>query len=174
MGYHFAQLLIYDQALKSRSAAVRESLLLEMVRISAAILNLVMDTADLRTPHLTDHIYHTITFAAVTLCRLLHMYEDQISTVHNISELDQVILTLVSWLYSIGLPCHIAYKLAGLVSAFHAKLRPNAKPTPVYDQSWGNFEIANVQDCFGNELFYFENGHFSPDWDLFSAQGQLF
>jgi hypothetical protein len=63
MGFHFAQLLIYEQALSSRSAAVRESLLSEMVRLSAAILTLAMETTDLRTQHLSDHIYHVITFA---------------------------------------------------------------------------------------------------------------
>ena len=145
-----------------------------MVRHSASILNLAMETSDLRTPHLTDHIYHTISFAAVTLCRLLHMYEDQISTVHNISDLDQLILTLVTWLYSIGLPCHIAHKLGNLVSAFHAKLHPNAKPTPIYDDTWAQLDTLNLPDQFQNELFFFENGHFSPDWDPFSAPNQLF
>jgi hypothetical protein len=145
-----------------------------MVQLSAAILKLVMDTSDLRTPHLTDHIYHTISFAAVTLCRLLHMYEDQIATSHDIADLDQLILTLVTWLYSIGLPCHIAHKLASLVSAFHAKLRPNAKPTPTYNETWEQLEMLNLPVQFGSELFYFENGHFSPDWDPFSAQNHLF
>ncbi len=60
MGFHFAQLLVFDQALKSRSAAVRASLLSEMVRLSAAILHLAMDTADDRTRHLTDHIYQYV------------------------------------------------------------------------------------------------------------------
>ena len=167
MGFHFAQLLLYDQALKSRSASVRESLLLEMVRLSATILNLVMDTSDLRTPHLSDHIYHIISFAAVTLCRLLHMYEDQIATSHDIADLDQLVLTLVRWLHSIGLPCHVAHTLGDVVSAFHAKLRPGAKPTPTYEEDWGPVEMLGFPDQFGTELFYLGTGHFSPDWDPF-------
>lgn len=139
-----------------------------MVRLSATILNLVMETSDLRTPHLSDHIYHIISFAAVTLCRLLHMYEDQITISHDIAELDQLILTLVTWLHSVGLPCHVAHTLGDVVSAFHAKLRPNAKPTPSYDDAaWGQVELPNFPDQFGTELFYLGNGHFSPDWDPF-------
>ena len=167
MGFHFAQLLIYDQALTSRSAAVRESLLSEMVRLSAAILNLAMDTADLRTQHLSDHIYHVITFAAVTLCRLLHMYESQLALSHDVSELEQLVLTLVTWLRSIGLPCHVSHTLADVVSAFFEKLRPNAKPTPSYEEAWAAVDLLNFPDQFGTELFYLENGHFSPDWDPF-------
>lgn len=165
MGFHFAHLLMYDQALKSRSATVRQSLVLDMVRLSSAIINLAMDTSDLRTPHLSDHIYHTISFAAVTLCRLLHMYEGLISTFHEIHELDQLVLRLVVWLRSIGLPCHVAHSLGDVVSAFHAKLRPHAKPTPTYEESWIQTDLLNYPDQFGNELFYFSNGHFSPDWD---------
>jgi hypothetical protein len=56
MGHHFAQLLAYERALKSRSATVRNSLLNEMVRLSVAIVNLAMDNADERTAHLSDHI----------------------------------------------------------------------------------------------------------------------
>jgi hypothetical protein len=115
MGFHFAQLLVYDKALKSRSAAVRESRIMEMTRLSAAIMQLALDTADFRTRHLSDHIYHMITFAAVTLCRLLHMYEDQLASSHNIMELDAIVLTLVTWLHSIGLPCHIAHTLGDVV-----------------------------------------------------------
>jgi hypothetical protein len=173
MGFHFAQLLIYEQALKSRSARVRESLLSEMVRLSAAILTLAMDTADLRTQHLSDHIYHIITFAAVTLCRLLHMYEDQLSRSHNISELDQLISTLVTWLHSIGLPCHVSNTLGDVVSAFHEKLRPNAQPTPssyVETGPWIQDELEFAfPDLLGTdlELFYSGNGNFFPDWDPF-------
>ena len=71
-------------------------------------MQLALDTTDDRTRHLSDHVYHMITFAAVTLCRLLHMYETQVAASHNVMELDSLILTLVTWLYSIGLPCHVA------------------------------------------------------------------
>lgn len=162
MAFHFGQLLVYEKALKSRSAKVRESLLSEMVRLSAAIITLTMDTADIRTQHLTDHIYHVITFAAVTLCRLLHMYEDQLAQSHNILELDQLILNLVAWLQSIGLPCHVSHTLGGVVSAFHEKLRPNARPTPNYEEAdpWVQFDLSLFSDLHGIELFHDGNGAF--------------
>lgn len=170
MGFHFAQLLIYEQALNSRSASVRESLLSEMVRLSAAILTLAMETADIRTQHLSDHIYHIITFAAITLCRLLHKYEDQLTGSHNVAELDQLVSTLVTWLSSIGLPCHVAHKLSEIVSAFHEKLRPNARPTPMFeeDSQWQQDLTGSFPDLGTDlELFYSENGEFFPDWAPF-------
>jgi hypothetical protein len=172
MGFHFAQLLIYEQALNSRSASVRESLLSEMVRLSAAILTLAMETADIRTRHLSDHIYHIVTFAAVTLCRLLHMYADQLARSHSIPELDQLVMTLVTWLKSIGLPCHIASTLGDVVSAFHEKLCPNARPTPSYEEAaaWQHDDLTFAfPDLLGTdlELFYSGNGDFFPNWEPF-------
>lgn len=60
MGFHFAQLLAYERSLKSRSARVRDSLLSEMVRLSAEIIRLAMDTADDRTKHLSVCHYISI------------------------------------------------------------------------------------------------------------------
>jgi hypothetical protein len=163
MGFHFAQLLVYDKALKSRSAAVRESRIMEMTRLSAAIMQLALDTADVRTRHLSDHIYHMITFAAVALCRLLHMYEDQLASSHNIMELDALVLTLVTWLHSIGLPCHVAHTLGDVVAAFHEKLRPNAHPSP-YDQAQDDIGLY-FPELLGIETFDGGNFDFIPDWE---------
>ncbi|KUJ13796.1 uncharacterized protein LY89DRAFT_650813, partial [Mollisia scopiformis] len=163
MGFHFAQLLVYDRALKSRSAAVRESLLSEMIRLSAAIIQLALDTTDVRTRHLSDHIYHMITFAAVTLCRLLHMYENQLAVAHNIVELDSLVLTLVTWLHSIGLPCHVAQTLGDVVAAFHKELRPNAHPSP-YAQAQDDIELY-FPELLGIETYADGNFDFNPDWE---------
>lgn len=163
MGFHFAQLLVYDRALKSRSAAVRESLLSEMIRLSAAIIQLALDTTDVRTRHLSDHIYHMITFAAVTLCRLLHMYENQLSALHNIMELDSLVLTLVAWLHSIGLPCHVAQTLGDVVAAFHKELRPNAHPSP-YAQAQDDIELY-FPELLGIETYGNGNFDWNPDWE---------
>lgn len=133
MGYHFAQLLTYDRSLKTRSAAVRETLLIEMVRLSTTIMKLAMDTADERTRHLTDHIYHMLSFAAVTLSRLLHKYEEQLAATHDLLELDRLVLSLAAWLHAIGLPCHIAHTMGSVVAAFHAKLRPEIESTSYID-----------------------------------------
>lgn len=166
MGFYFAQLLSYDQALKSRSARVKESLLSEMIRLSAATMQLALDTSDDRTRHLSDHIYHMITFAAVTLCRLLHMYESQVAMVQNIMELDSLVLTLVTWLHSIGLPCHVAHTLGDVVQAFHKKLRPNAHPSPYGDVS-GDIELY-FPELLGMETFDGGNFDFIPDWEPYN------
>jgi len=169
MGFHFAQLLIYDQSLKSRSAAVRESLLSEMVRLSTAMLNLAMETTDDRTRHLTDHIYHMISFAAVTLCRLLHLYESQLSTRHDLVEIDTLVLQLVSWLHSIGLPCHVAHTLGDVVAAFHKKLRPEAQLTPTasymeVDPSVQEDYALMFPELFSAISFDGSIGDLLPDW----------
>jgi hypothetical protein len=134
-----------------------------MTRLSAAIMQLALDTADFRTRHLSDHIYHMITFAAVTLCRLLHMYEDQLASSHNIMELDAIVLTLVTWLHSIGLPCHIAHTLGDVVAAFHEKLRLNAHPSP-YDQAQDDIGLY-FPELLGIETFDGGNFDFIPDWE---------
>lgn len=153
MGFYFAKLLVYDQSLKTRSAAVRESLLSEMVRLSTGIMNLAMDTTDERTRHLTDHIYHMISFAAVTLCRLLHNYETQLVSSHDLKSLDNLVLSLVSWLHAIGLPSHVAYTMGDVVAAFHKKLRPGVHSSP--SSSYADVDPA-IQDDFAQlfpELF---------------------
>lgn len=126
MGHHFAQLLIFEQCLNNKSAAVRESLVSEMLRLSTAILQLAMETSDDRTKHLTDHIYHMITFAAVTLCRLLCKYESQLQARLNISESDTLILSTITWLRSLGSSLHVGHTMGDLIQAAHRKLRPEA------------------------------------------------
>ncbi|ETI24918.1 hypothetical protein G647_04288 [Cladophialophora carrionii CBS 160.54] len=172
MGFSFAQLLAYEQSLKTRSARVRESILSEMVRLSAAIISLAMTTTDDRTKHLSDHIYHMITFAAVTLCRLLHMYDEQLAHSHDIAELDALILKLVSWLKSIGLPCHAAFTLGDIVDAFHKKLRPTARPSPVTSEennTWADSSFwANFPDILGPDPMSTGNWDFIPDWERFN------
>jgi hypothetical protein len=163
MGFQFAQLLAFDQALKTRSAAVRESLISEMIRLSASTIQLALDTADARTRHLSDHVYHMIMFAAVTLCRLLHMYESQVASSHNVLELDSLVLTLITWLRSIGLPCHVAHTLGDVVSAFHKKLRPNTH-SPSDNQTLDDLRLY-FPDILGIESLDGGNYDFLPDWE---------
>lgn len=134
-----------------------------MIRLSAAIIQLALDTTDVRTRHLSDHIYHMITFAAVTLCRLLHMYGAQLTASHNIVELDSLVLTLVTWLHSIGLPCHVAQTLGDVVAAFHKELRPNAHPSP-YAQAQDDIELY-FPELLGIEMYADGNFDFNPDWE---------
>lgn len=180
MGFHFAQLLAYERALNARSARVRDSLLTEMVRLSAAIIHRAMETADERTRHLSDHIYHMCAFAAVTLCRLLHLYEAQLTATQEIAPLDTLVIDLVTWFHSIGLPCHAANTLGDTVTAFHKKLRPHAQPQlmsptmlnpPV---SWLGDDLPRFfPELLGAD---FSDGtdfsNFIPDWEPF-YQGPL-
>lgn len=153
MGYHFAQLLAYDRSLKSRSAAVREALLNEMVRLSTTIIKLAMDTTDERTRHLSDHIYHMITFAAVTIIKLLHKYEEQLRETYSLEDLDGLVLSLATWLHAIGLPCHIAYTMGDVVAAFHKKLHPDTQPSPSTSYADVNPTIQDDFAQFFPELF---------------------
>ncbi|OAL30372.1 hypothetical protein AYO22_01570 [Fonsecaea multimorphosa] len=132
-------------------------------------MTLAMETTDDRTKHLSDHIYHMITFAAVTLCRLLHMYEEQLALSHNIAELDSLVATLVPWLKSIGLSCHAAFTLGDIVAAFHKKLRPLAGPSPVTSEEqdfWADMSFwASFPDILGPEPTRTTNWDFLPGWE---------
>lgn len=134
MGYHFTHLLLYDQSLKSRTVRARESVIPEMIRHATSIINLAIDTTDDRTRHLSDHIYHMITFAAVIICRLLHKFEEQLKVSHDVSSLDSLIMKLVAWMQSVGLPCHAAHTLGNVIAATHRKLRSRSSTETVIEQ----------------------------------------
>ncbi|KAH8705241.1 hypothetical protein BGW36DRAFT_367155 [Talaromyces proteolyticus] len=142
MGFHFAHLLAYGQCLKSPSRlrgglSVVETIATEMIYQSKTIINLVIETTDERTRHLTDQIYHIVTFSALTLCRLVHTYESKLRAAnHDIEALDSLVTKLIDWLRSIGLPCHAAHMLGGILATQFSKLRPYARPG-----------VSNVTDC---------------------------
>jgi hypothetical protein len=172
MGFSFAQLLAYERALHSKSARVKNALLTEMASLSASIIKLAMNTTDDRTRHLSDHIYHMITFAAVTLCRLLNLYEQQLSLSLDITEMDILVLNLVTWLHSIGLPCHVGYTLGTVIAAFHKKLRPNASlPSPAavdWATPWSASDLTQFfPELLGGETTDGTNWDFLPDWEPF-------
>lgn len=156
MGLHFAQVLAYNESMKVRSAAVRESLVVEMLQSSSDILDLAMSTADDRTKHLSDHIYHLIAFAAITICRLLHKYDQQLVLSRNIGQFDDMVIRVASWLHSIGPSCHVAHTFGDIVAALHKKLRPDVhmtSPTSSYqdaDFSYG----ADLASLFPDLLFF--------------------
>ncbi|RDW58204.1 hypothetical protein BP6252_13615 [Coleophoma cylindrospora] len=167
MSFRFAQLLIYDHSLKSRSAAVRESSLIEMIRLSTEIINIAMTTADDMTKHLSDHIYHVITFAAITLCRLLNSYESKLSASQNVQDLDSLILSLVTWLHTIGLPSHAAHILGDVVSVSHQKLRPHSHPSP-YGTGNPAFDTEMAlyfPELLGMESYNIGNSDVYSDWN---------
>lgn len=182
MGFHFAHLIAFYQSARSPQSFMDGSIILEMIDLSSTIINLAMDTTDDRTRHLTDHIYHLITFSALTLCRLVHMYEDQLRVANvDVDGLDHLVTKLITWLRSIGLPCHAAHLLSDIVlSQFH-KLRPRARYVPA-DAAASSLEHYNAlsildasplssnvgflyPDLIGSELFDIDDGTSSwPQW----------
>lgn len=173
MGFYFAQLLTYDQALKTRSTAARESLINEMIRLSSAIITLAMETADEKTRHLSDHIYHMISFAAVTLSRLLHTYEPQLAMSHDVPGLERLVLSLVACLHAIGSPSHIAHIMGNVVAAFHKKLRRDSGLSPMasYEavDTAVHDEFATLfPELFGARPFYVGSVEMLPDFQPMS------
>ncbi|KAF9245147.1 hypothetical protein DTO027I6_9214 [Penicillium roqueforti] len=168
MGFHFSHLLLYEHALKSKSSRGREPVVSEMIRHSTAIVQLAMDTVDERTRHLTDHIYHMITFAAIVICRLLNAYQEQVASTHNIEELEFLIRDLVQWMYCIGLPCHAAHTLGNIITKVQQKLRPHVELPPANlqpDELLGELNNYYFPEFLG--LGISANG----DWDLLSNMG---
>ncbi|KAI9042011.1 fungal specific transcription factor domain-containing protein [Aspergillus affinis] len=159
MGFHFAHLLAYSNSLKSPQTAMASSTVTEMISHSTIIINLAIDTSDERTRHLTDQIYHIVTFSALTLSRLVHTYESNLQAGHhNFESLDNLVVKLINWLKSIGLPCHTANMLGDIVSAQFVKLRPN-------------FRQAAINDVERNELgrddIFVDDTPLPPDVALF-------
>lgn len=182
MGFHFAHLLAYYQSVRYPQSLMDASIILEMIDLASAIINLAIYTTDDRTRHLTDHIYHVVTFSALTLCRLVHEYHAQLSLADiDIDSLDRLVLKLVTWFRSIGLPCHAAHLLGDIVLSQFKKLRPGAKPTindasdntGQYYRPLSSLEaspfIPNVDlgfpDLLGSELFDMEDGGSWPPWN---------
>ncbi|KAJ1715213.1 LITAF-like zinc ribbon domain-containing protein [Aspergillus flavus] len=172
MGFHFAHLLLYDQCLKCKTARARESVISEMIRHSTAIIRLAMDTADDRTRHLTDHIYHMITFAAIIICRLLNAYEQQLSQIYNLDELDSLILSLVNWMQTIGLPCHAAHTLGHVIGKVHQKLRPAVVTQPLATEQsevfFGHDLASYFPEFLGVETTEDGNWDLMPSWGFSS------
>lgn len=151
-----------------------------MIELSRKIINLAIDTTDDRTRHLTDHIYHIVTFSALTLCRLVHMYEDQLLVANiEVDDLDHMVIRLIAWLRSIGLPCHAAHLLSDIVSSQFHKLRPAVQSIPANNASssiqdydgLSNFGVSALSpnvgflypDLIGSELFDIGDGTW-PQW----------
>lgn len=101
-----------------------EQILADVIQSSKLIINIFLDTTDERTRHLTDHVYNVVTFAALTLCRILQSHRNQLQEAgHDLGVIHKLIEAIVSGLSSVGLPCHAASMLAAVVSARFARLQ---------------------------------------------------
>lgn len=126
MGYHFSHLLTLRQSLKAPEASMNNVVLRDMIYNSESIIALAMNTTDERTRHLTDHIYHMLVFAALTICQLVKTYEPHLAVSSlglDVGSLAETVAQLISWLRHIGLPCHAAYMLGSIVEAEFNKTR---------------------------------------------------
>lgn len=101
-----------------------EQILADVIQSSKLIIEIFLDTTDERTRHLTDHVYNVVTFAALTLCRILQSHRNQLQEVgHDLGKIHKLIEAIISGLSSVGLPCHAASMLAAVVSARFARLQ---------------------------------------------------
>lgn len=101
-----------------------EQILADVIQSSKLIIEIFLDTTDERTRHLTDHIYNVVTFAALTLCRILQNHRNQLQEAgHDLGKIHKLIEAIISGLNSVGLPCHAASMLAAVVSARFARLQ---------------------------------------------------
>ena len=162
------------------------AVLLEMIRLSSMILILAIDTADERTRHLTDHIYHIVTFAALVLCKLVYAYGSRLREANeDVTALDNLVVGVIDWLRSIGLPCHAAHMLGDIISAQFKKLRPDfvdaaiiAMEKATRDKTVSSVvdyqslppDIATLYpDFIGSELYIAEDATNWPQWaDMYS------
>lgn len=193
MGFHFAHLLAYGQSLRSptrvrNGSAIVETIVMDMIQHSRTIINLAIETADERTRHLTDQIYHIVTFAALTLCRLVHTYESKLRAANNdVESLDRLVLRLVDWLKSIGLPCHAAHMLSDILAAQFNKLRPYCRPDVVSDLVGSDIDFSALDqqslpadigfmhpDIIGSEYFNIAiDAAPWPQWDSMYPDSEI-
>jgi hypothetical protein len=182
MGFHFAHFLAYYQSVRSPESLVDGSDIMEMIDLSSTIINLAIDTTDDRTRHLTDHIYHVVTFSALTLCRLTSTYDAQLRVASiDVDGLDRLVIKLIAWLRSIGLPCHAAHLLSEIVSSQFKNLRPRSEAilSDLACYSERDYNVLSAieasplasdigvlyPDLIGSELFYMDDGTASwPQW----------
>lgn len=175
MSFCFAQLLMYEQSLTNKSAAVRESLLSEMVRLSIDLLNTAITTIDDRTKYLTDHIYHMVAFAGVTLTRLLYKYEYQLNTRHNVPQADELVLSTARWLQNIELPSHISHMMGTVMQTVHQRLRPSipVRTVETWNQPPLQAEDLIIPDFLGMDSVDFDWDAMIPDWQSLASEDLL-
>ena len=142
-----------------KTARARESVIKEMIRHAVTILRVAMDTTDDKTKHLTDHIYHMITFAAVIICRLLNMFERQVACYNNVEDLDGLVQEVIVWMQSVGLRCHAAYMLGNAVAKVQRKLRPNLH----HQQRQQQLHLRSQEQAQTNPLLLFNNNNNDDD-----------
>ncbi|OOF91588.1 hypothetical protein ASPCADRAFT_210942, partial [Aspergillus carbonarius ITEM 5010] len=97
MGFHFSILLLLYNHTHSHSHSHSPSTP-TLTHHAKSIIQTAITTEDARTRHLTDHIYHMITFAGIVICRILHTHhhhhhhQPEIPGPYETSELEALIV----------------------------------------------------------------------------------
>lgn len=167
LGQHFAHLLAQCEATKANGPTANVHSFEGVMQSSKAIIDIFIDTADDRTRHLSDHIYHVVTFAALVLCRLLQNHGAVLEEAgHDRHNLCQLIERIIDQLRSVGLPCHAAYMLASVVAA-KFKALPNDFHNTSANPEDNGLELTDqaLQDYWPLEDFTF----MYPDFGNISA-----
>lgn len=171
MGFDFAQLLLYERSINAKSTNVRQSLLAEMLRLSEDILDCAINASDTRTEHLTDHVYHVITFAAITLCRLIYKYGNLLHGPPNLDQKHAIVSKTVHWLHSIGLDAHVARSMGNTIAAIHQRLFPDQQLSPwTATQGDESSTIAGVMPDFLGVDATFDWDSLLPDWQSLTSE----
>lgn len=175
MGFDFAQLLLYERSLNARSTNVRQSLLAEMLRLSEDILDGAMNAADTRTEHLTDHVYHVITFAAITMSRLMYKYGSLLLGASDVDHKHEIVARVVVWLHSIGLDAHVARTMGDTIRAVHRKLFPERHSTPRITPHADAFftDTGAMPDFLGLDP-NFDWDNLLPDWQSLTSEAATY
>ena len=172
MGYYFALLLTITRSLKGRQDDIA-SKIDELIRLITSILHLATQTTDERTQYLTDNIYHIVVFSALTLCRVLQRYNDQLQQSHDISALDSLVHETVIWLTSIGLSSHVTHFLALVLDAQHKRSRPQLQEQHNFNIEFASPDFADAMlaypDYLNPEAYDFDNT--SEDWSSWNGFG---
>lgn len=124
LGLQFAYLLADCESFKRSKANISDRALANVVQSCKAIIDIFLETTDDRTRHLTDHVYNVVTFAALTLCRIIQNHHAQLPQAgQDLDTLNRVVEAIIRGLSSVGPSCHAANMLASVVAAKFATLQ---------------------------------------------------
>lgn len=164
LGLHFAYLLADCESFKRSKADISDRALADVVQSSRAIIDIFLETTDERTRHLTDHVYNVVTFAALTLCRIMQHHHAQLRQAgQDLSTLNGVVEAIIRGLSSVGPSCHAANMLAGVVAAKFATLQidPGCKDGSGSTDANDRTSVQSLDSYFGLDEYTFAYPDFS-------------
>ncbi|KAG9708926.1 MFS general substrate transporter, partial [Aureobasidium melanogenum] len=160
MGLTFAHLLVLERSHGDQSSSMSDPSTVDMLSCCSEILETAIQTTDERTELLTDHVYHMITFAALTLSRLLHKHEQGSSTSFDTTTHHALITKTWQWLGSIGLSGHIGRTMSTIIATLYQSLFPSqANPTDGYRLNQDTESFIGMPEFFDLDAFDWDSLH---------------